>query len=142
MSFFVISSVCFGAPLRFSKAKLIAFPLYTAGAVDFFHVSFRPREKSGSHIFMKEFLLPVAPLAHYRPVRASAVRWKYRGGPRKQVEHLEDGPHPDPAGLELKKVWEEEWQANFLKSALERLQRRPAPSIIELLSLQKFGYFA
>ena len=31
---------------------------------------------------------------------------------------------PDPAGLELEKVWEEEWRMNLTNAALERLQRQ------------------
>jgi RNA polymerase sigma factor (sigma-70 family) len=29
---------------------------------------------------------------------------------------------PDPAGLELEKIWEEEWNTNLLKAALEKVQ--------------------
>ncbi len=29
---------------------------------------------------------------------------------------------PDPAGLELERVWDEEWQTNLINAALERLQ--------------------
>jgi len=29
---------------------------------------------------------------------------------------------PDPAGLELERIWDEEWQSNLINSALERLQ--------------------
>jgi len=31
---------------------------------------------------------------------------------------------PDPAGLELEKVWDEEWRDNVIQSALERIQRQ------------------
>ena len=31
---------------------------------------------------------------------------------------------PDPAGMELEKVWDEEWQANLISAALERVQRQ------------------
>ncbi|HEY0457449.1 MAG TPA: sigma-70 family RNA polymerase sigma factor, partial [Verrucomicrobiae bacterium] len=31
---------------------------------------------------------------------------------------------PDPAGLELEKIWEEEWNSNLLKAALEKVQNQ------------------
>src|SRR5439155_24536274 len=31
---------------------------------------------------------------------------------------------PDPAGFELEKVWEQEWQNNLINAALERVQRQ------------------
>jgi len=48
-------------------------------------------------------------------------------GPRRAHDESSHTPTtariPDPAGLELEKIWDEEWQTNLINAALERLQR-------------------
>ncbi len=42
---------------------------------------------------------------------------------------------PDPAGLELEKVWDEEWQANLITAALDRLQRQTSAKNYQIFYL-------
>ena len=62
------------------------------------------------------------------------TRWRIADQVRKRQPHEFNGDGgdssrtsttlriPDPAGLELERVWEEEWQTNLINAALERLQ--------------------
>lgn len=65
------------------------------------------------------------------------TRWRILDQVRKRcpfsrpADHAADTPRtpttarvPDPAGLELDKVWDEEWQHNLISAALDRLQAR------------------
>jgi RNA polymerase sigma factor (sigma-70 family) len=57
------------------------------------------------------------------------------GGPRPDVAEI-----PDPAGDAGESVWEEEWQANLLKAALETIKRRVREEhyqIFDLYALQQ-----
>ena len=42
---------------------------------------------------------------------------------------------PDPAGFELEKVWEEEWQNNLINAALERVQRQTSAKHYQIFYL-------
>lgn len=42
---------------------------------------------------------------------------------------------PDPAGLELDQVWEEEWQKNLVDAALERVRRQVTPKQFQIFDL-------
>ena len=47
------------------------------------------------------------------------------GNPGQETPHTSSTARiPDPAGLELEKVWDEEWQANLISAALDRVQRQ------------------
>jgi RNA polymerase sigma factor (sigma-70 family) len=42
---------------------------------------------------------------------------------------------PDPAGLELEKVWEEEWQSNLIHAALDRVQKEASAKHYQIFYL-------
>jgi RNA polymerase sigma-70 factor (ECF subfamily) len=42
---------------------------------------------------------------------------------------------PDPAGLELEKVWDEEWQTNLIQAALERVERQTSAKHYQIFYL-------
>lgn len=64
------------------------------------------------------------------------TRWRIADQVRKRQPHESGGRGgdssrtsttlriPDPGGLELERVWDEEWQANLVNAALERLQNQ------------------
>jgi len=41
----------------------------------------------------------------------------------------------DPAGLDLEKTWNEEWEKNLLTAAMERLKRQVDPAQLQLFDL-------
>ena len=41
----------------------------------------------------------------------------------------------DPAGFDLQAIWEEEWQAHLLRTALDRVKRRAQPAHYEMYHL-------
>jgi RNA polymerase sigma-70 factor (ECF subfamily) len=42
---------------------------------------------------------------------------------------------PDPAGVNLEAVWEEEWEKNLLTAALERVKRKVDPAQLQIFDL-------
>lgn len=42
---------------------------------------------------------------------------------------------PDPAGIDLEAVWDEEWEKNLLAAALERLKRKVDPAQLQVFDL-------
>jgi RNA polymerase sigma factor (sigma-70 family) len=46
------------------------------------------------------------------------------------------GKIPDPAGFELKRLWDEEWERNLVDAALERVKQRVSPRQYQIFYLK------
>ncbi len=95
----------------------------------------------------------------YDPARSSFKNWLCLITRRRIVDHLrrrtkvikqplvvgEDtsrtdtiGRLPDPAGLELEAIWDEEWRKNLVDAAIERVKQNVTPKQFQIFDLSVF----
>lgn len=106
---------------------------------------------------VQETVISVAkqmPGFHYDPTRGSFKSWLMQITRRRITDQLRKRPRefrlpepgsatgtaaearvPDPAGVELERLWEHEWQKTMVESALQKLKKRTNPAQYQLFEL-------
>jgi RNA polymerase sigma-70 factor (ECF subfamily) len=73
---------------------------------------------------------PLGPQASSCPPNTSGSLAQDSGGRTDTVERV-----PDPAGPDLEKLWDQEWQSNLLNMAMERVRRRITAKQFQMFDL-------
>jgi RNA polymerase sigma-70 factor (ECF subfamily) len=93
---------------------------------------FNPEPEAGS---FKSWLLQMTRWRIVDQIRKRLPAKPSVPGPANPTETSTTNRVPDPGGLDLEKIWDEEWRENLIAAALERVQRQTSAKHYQLFYL-------